>query len=99
MLQDVTLPLASAMLSLIISNRLRQLESWSCCWSRTLGAGKGQSGGTAAFSLYEQCAAALSPNLQTGRLSGPPARMGKPTPRPFTCPVLTLAAVCTQAPL
>lgn len=83
--------------SLIISNRLRQLESWSC-WSQTFGAGKGQSGGTATFSLYGQSGAAL-PDLQTGRRGGPPARMGKPAPGPFTRPVLTLAAGRIPAPL
>lgn len=98
MLQDVAFTLGFRHVSLIISNRLRQLESWSC-WLQTFGARKGQSGGMAAFSLYEQCGAERSPNPQTARHSGPPARMGKPTPGSFTCPGLTLAAVCVQAPL
>jgi hypothetical protein len=100
MLQDVAFTLGFCHVSLIISNRLRQLESWSC-WLQTFGAGKGWWGGgaTAAFSLYEQCGAELSPNLQTSRHCGPPTRMGKPTPRPFTCPGLIFAAVRLQVPL
>lgn len=70
MLQDVAFTLGFCHVSLIISNRLRQLESWSC-WLETFGAGKGQSGGTAAFSLYEQCGAELkSADSEAQRTSG-----------------------------